>query len=238
MARLFSNEFNSNKTRNQVSKIEPKKLLFIAFEGSVTEPKYFLSINQILKDSPNYSVKIYPIIRFRRDGLSHPKHVRDGIIEYFEEKIKSNFDKKRDELWIVIDIDHHFKGIKGKSEESAYNEYLESLNTKNGIAIKPAISNPSFELWLLLHFVRAEELNLSLIKKNERISNKYTYIKKQLVDIINNKSDPPQLIYNEYYKLTQTAIQNSKSHLLCHENIDLLNHVGTSVFNLMNCIFK
>ncbi len=236
MARLFSNEYDSDKVRNIPNKIEYKKLIFVAYEGVVTEPSYFKNMSQFVKSSKKYAVKIFPVNRFKKDGKSHPIHVRDGLFEYYNENLKGVFDKNKDELWIVIDIDKHFSATRTKTTEEVYDEFLESLDSIGNVKINAAISNPSFELWLLLHFECVEELDLEKIKENKRINKKKTYIKKYLDDCIKKRKEAGDTVL--YTELTDKALQNVLSNRITDSNNKLILEIGTSMNKLIMHILE
>lgn len=227
MARLFSNVYDSDKERNE-ARIEAKRLIFVAFEGDETEPQYFEKLRRHLGQMDNCRVEIFPVIRKEEDTSSHPKHVRDGLYEYYSEKLKKHFNSKKDELWIVVDIDRQFSPTSSQTSEERYAAFLTSLEADFPVKIRAAISNPSFELWLILHFKTEAELDLAQIKLNRKIGSK-TYIKRLLSDCI--ASDATDIV-----ELTPVALKNSVP--LRKENCDLLLEVGTSVPVLIESIFK
>jgi len=231
MARLFSDIFDSIKIRTELELMDSKKFIFIAFEGVVTEPSYFNKLIKKVNEFTNYSVSICPVKRQKRDGRSHPIHIRDGMVEYYKEKLETFFDKTRDELWIVFDIDQHFSSLKG----SSYFDFLETLKTTLPVEIYAAISNPSFELWLLLHFKRVNQLNLLEIKENCKISKKETFIKNALrLCLTERMSNGASIDYSEYIF---DALENCNSKLLVQENGSLHDHIGTSMSKLLRIIF-
>lgn len=230
MARLFSNAFDSYKVRTEHEKIIPK-MIFIAYEGVVTEQKYFTLISDKIKSTPQSVVKIFPVERDKKDGKSHPQQIKDGIIEYYNEKIKSSFNKKVDSLWIVFDIDDHFKKNKDLTEKDVYSDFISDLYTEDGVVINAGISNPSFELWLILHFKTSDELDIPLIRENKKITKGKTYIKKILSDI--TLENGKRININDYFDKTKNAIENSKSPKLFNNNKDLFENVGTTVNKLL-----
>lgn len=233
MPRLFSKEFNSYKLRKE-EKISYKSKIFIAYEGVETEAKYFNMIKNKNKDSISSTVEVFPVDRLRKDGQSHPFQVRDGLIEYYEEIIKDYFDKKIDSLWIVVDIDKHFEKGDKNSSAKCFFEFLSSLETKDKIKINLALSNPSFEIWLILHYKSTKEIDLKLIKENPKISSRKTYIKSILKETL--KEDNQRNNMSTYYKYTNTAIKNSSSNDLGITNKELYEKVGTTVRNLLKSL--
>lgn len=226
MSRLFSRKFDSYRVRDE-EKIDYKRKVFIAFEGVDTEPKYFEKINKFLNSQNKYTVELFTVNRLKDDGKSHPKHVRDGIIEFYEE-IKEHFLKKKDRLCIIIDIDKHF----GETEDIVaenFKAYLESLSTSDGTKIYPYVSNPCFELWLILQFEEAEKLDLEKIAENKKTT-KTSYIKKEYNRL--------NLKYNDISIIE--AINNARSNsisALLENNIDELYYkIGTNLNDLFDYI--
>jgi hypothetical protein len=108
-----------------------RKVYVIATEGKCTEPLYF----QCFQGNPyrqNLSIKLLPA----RKGQSAPKSVLKRLQEYAK---KSGL-KPQDELWLVIDVPEW---------TTADLQAVYQACQKEGYSL--AASNPSFELWLLLH---------------------------------------------------------------------------------------
>lgn len=104
-----------------------KPLYVIATEGAVTEKIYFSSIFQ------RKNIRM-PILE-TKSGNSSPDKVFKRLINY-----KRKYNASPDELWLVIDRDYWeletLKQIAKECKSKGYNLI---------------ISNPCFELWLLLH---------------------------------------------------------------------------------------
>ena len=122
--------------RNQ-RKLERKKNIrreldrvIIACEGSVTEKNYFKSIFSELIQNHNIA-KTSLIIA--KHTATHPK----GVLEDLEKALRE--DNEFEHKWIVIDRDEH-------------ESFSETLDQAKSINVHVAYSNPSFELWFLLHF--------------------------------------------------------------------------------------
>lgn len=140
---------------------EPYRKYFFICEGSNTEVWYFRKLIDLRKE-----LGINPLIDIRLmektgddETLSNPK----ALVEFAEKQKKlpdNKFDIKHDKMIVVFDADIY------KNKAKNYNDVL----AKEGNNIF-AISNPSFELYLLLHFENSYE---SIIKPNtkEIIENK------------------------------------------------------------------
>jgi hypothetical protein len=77
-------------------------------------------------------------------GESSPAHVVARLKAAYEVYANAHEVRERDEFWIFLDRDHHFKGTHTP-------QTLEALRVGKTAGFEVAISNPCFELWLLLH---------------------------------------------------------------------------------------
>lgn len=233
MARLFSVAHEQFSERVEDVKLSPRKLIFVAYEGVVAEHYYFTELSNLLKDLTEYNVDFFPLERLKNDGKSHPYHVRDGMIEYYSEKIKGSptFDVIRDQLWIVVDVDRHFKNTENKTREQNYAEYLQSL-THDSVEIKLAISKPCFELWLILHYELIDNLDLAEIATGQQLK---TLCKQTLVNHHHIQSQ--QYFENEFAKV-KSAISQAQNAKLNQDNALALDSVGTTVYKLLEQVIN
>ncbi len=115
---------------------DPKPLILIVCEGQNTEPQYFRGLSN---DCRNPRVRIEVA---REHGV--PKTLVEAAKQH---KQRSRAEASRendsnllyDSIWCVFDVDEH-----------PHIPDAEQMARDNGIEL--AISNPCFELWLLLHF--------------------------------------------------------------------------------------
>jgi hypothetical protein len=128
-----------NKSRKFFRKTEFRErvpLILIATEGYKTERQYF----DILKsENKELNIQILP---------SRKKTSPNGVLNHLKEQIKKRDVGKRDNAWLVIDVDEWSKD----ELNTAYEWSL--LKDNYGLAV----SNPKFEYWLLLHFDKGENL--------------------------------------------------------------------------------
>ena len=114
----------------------PLPLVLIVCEGEITEPQYFHGFFKGC-DNPRVGIEVQsasggplPFVRFAKKlkitAEKHAKREEDPFFIY-------------DSVWCVFDVDEH----------DHISEAM-SMAVDNGIEL--AISNPCFELWLLLHF--------------------------------------------------------------------------------------
>ena len=148
--------------------IDPYRRYFFICEGANTETWYFKRLIDLRKE-----LDIHPLIdlclleKTEEDrNISYPMQLIDFANK---QKKKIGFHKKWDKMIVVFDADIFEKKVTNFQEVVA-------LGEKENIL---AISNPSFELFLLLHFKDAYEKdilpNMDAIIKNEKVGN-HTFI--------------------------------------------------------------
>lgn len=113
---------------------EPKAKIYAICEGSRTEPSY---LRLVSKSSRDAVVELIII----DEAATSPWELVDVGCAHLErlKSPRSNPYADRDQVWIVFDIDEHpkLKQAKQRAEEKG---------------LHLAISNPSVEIWFLLHF--------------------------------------------------------------------------------------
>jgi hypothetical protein len=115
---------------------EPRPHILVCCEGQVTEPSYF---NGLKREGHNNLLHV----EVKPGGLA-PKTLVDYAVDLkraAEKKARGQRDDnlKYDEVWCVFDVDAHKHLLDAKQKAEVH-------------GINMAISNPCFELWLLLHF--------------------------------------------------------------------------------------
>jgi len=117
-------------------KLKPRRRFLVLCEGKVTEPQYFIALRREIRNRL-IEVEIVP-------ACGVPK----TLVEYAVDRMKQAVREARrqadpflryDEVWCVFDVDAHPRLAEAKQQAR-----------DNGL--KLAVSNPCFELWLLLHF--------------------------------------------------------------------------------------
>lgn len=143
------------------------KIIFLSCEGCVTEEEYFQYVSEMFDELKSriqfVSVvedEVHTIPKFRTDeqrkklSESKPKQLFEKIERFKEEKDNVyQFDEhKDDEFWIVMDIDQNLSENTKDSHNISFKDYfIETLDKCDEKGYKYAISNPFFEMWLLLH---------------------------------------------------------------------------------------
>lgn len=114
---------NAQRRRRSAHR-EPRARLLIVCGGEVTEPGYFIGLGRA----------------HRGVRLKIEKKGKDpaSLVEYAA-AIRRRYSELFDEVWCVVDVDQFDLSTARRQAE---------MN-----AVRLAISNPCFEVWLLLHFV-------------------------------------------------------------------------------------
>ena len=110
-------------------------LVVIACEGAVTEPKYFNGLKERL-----HSPRIHVEVVLRQDRTQSSP---DAVLRHLDAFAEAWFLRDGDTLWLVVDRDP-------QSWKPAMIADVAQRCYHKGYLL--ALSNPCFELWLLLHF--------------------------------------------------------------------------------------
>lgn len=176
--RVFTN-WNS-RSSDEFEQIEPYKRYFLICEGENTERWYFktlISERKALKINSTIDVR-YVERTGRELHHSNPvKLIEQGVQIMWDDD--SGFEEG-DVIILIFDVDIY----KSQGEE----KLKEVLITAKEKGFWVGITNPSIELFLLLHvpnsYNNIVKPNYSEILKNKKISNKRTFIHKLLSDEI------------------------------------------------------
>lgn len=212
---------NWNKRPTDIEeKVEPYRKYFFICEGKNTEVWYFKKLIDIRK-----TLGIHPLIDIRLmektgedDSISNPK----ALIEFAEKQKKitdNDFDIKHDKMIIVFDVDIY------KTKPEVYKGILELVGEDNILAV----TNPSFELFLLLHYMNSVN-NIILPEKEQILRNKKEgkrrYITKRFTDI-SGMNPKENVAIGDLAIFIDTAIEQEK--LL---NQDIAKAIGLITCNI------
>ena len=144
------------------------KIIFLSCEGCVTEEEYFARVSDIFSGIKSkiqlISVSedaVHTMPKFRTPDQEkllskvRPKHLVERIDHFIQDKkdIFQFSEYPDDEFWIVTDIDKNWSEEiidpqKGKTYRDEWNDAIAACQEKGYFY---AVSNPFFEIWLLLH---------------------------------------------------------------------------------------
>lgn len=164
--------------------VRSARLVVIASEGRCTESIYFSAVKEKLR-APNVHVEILS----RESNDSSPESVHAQIADFMRQyNIEDD-----DELWLVIDRDRwHERMLSQVAKLCAQNTHLNFC-----------MSNPCFELWLLLHIedIRNYDMETKMaVAENKKNKAGVTWLKKRMRDLLGayseSKYDAARLLPN------------------------------------------
>lgn len=202
--------------------LNPKSKYYIIPEGEKTEIQYFLGIRDNAREiNINSLIEVIPIENDEEElGQSHP--IRK--ITNFNEDIENNkflYDKEIDKVCFVIDRDPQ------NFSEQQYDNFLKMCKDYN---YKVYVSNPTFELFLLLHDDKIFDIDKTAMLENRRVSNSKRFLEVKLSEIFGcNKKN----INFEKFKVNiKKAINNEKQ--FEEDLINLKHNLGSNVGTLLD----
>ena len=219
----------NRRSSDEKEQQEPYRKYFFICEGANTETWYFKKIIDIRK-----KLNIHPLI----DICLLEKTGEDKDISYplklidFANKQKNNpdiaFDQERDRMIVVFDADIFEKKV------DKYEELVSEASKENILGV----TNPSFELFLLLHFKDSYETDIAPhyeeIIKNEKIGNQ-RFVYKLLLEKsgINSKKNSS---IGDLAENIDVAIEQEKN---LNQNIfDCKGKITCNIGNIIDAIRK
>ena len=111
------------------------RLFVVATEDTYAPHQYFSGFR-----IPRVQVHVVPTT----DGKSAASDVVERLKELRDDAARRGDLQASDQFWVVVDTDHYVSGRHVKSFKSA-------LKVARSLQFNVAVSNPCFEIWLLLH---------------------------------------------------------------------------------------
>ena len=115
------------------------RVFVVAAEDTYAPAQYFEHL-------PLPRVKVVVLPTPNDSGLSGPLDVVERLKKAFKEVSQKRQVQMGDEFWVLLDTDHRFQGSHLKGT-------LTALRNARQVGFEIAVSNPCFELWLLLHHI-------------------------------------------------------------------------------------
>lgn len=128
------------------------KLYVIAAEGDKTEYKYFDTLQKIYQEKfRKGNLHVEYLERPQTEaGESNPDYVERMVDIFLENNKDYDFQEDYDELWFIVDTDEY-------SNRQEVILHLAEKCRENSL-FSLGLSNPCFDLWLILHFADLDEL--------------------------------------------------------------------------------
>lgn len=153
--------------------VRSARLVVIAGEGRYTESIYFNAVKNELR-APNVHVEVLD----RNSDESSPESVHRQIADFMRQyNIEDD-----DELWLVIDRDRWQERMLSQvAQLCAQNSHLHFC-----------MSNPCFELWLLLHLedvAQYDDETKNALLQNKKNKSGITWLKKRMKDLMGSYAE-------------------------------------------------
>ena len=230
------------------SETDDSKIFYYCVSEGATEESYFCGIRNNKRELKIKSEVHIEVIEKQegQETLSHPMQLVNACLfhmgridadgneiprEKWQENCKwKEYDSKVDKVCVIFDRD--YRGI----EESL--QTIFDLCKKHGIKI--VMSNPNFELWLLMHFPNIEQYPAEKLKENKKnlrhqifedASTKKKYLEILVARNTEGYSKGHKIKFERFLPLVDTAIEQAK--LFCADSQQLVDELGTSVGRLI-----
>ena len=136
-----------------------RKVYILAYEGNYAEPQYYNELkSQWLHDREEH-IELVSLHRPADNTNSAPKHVFKQLKRYKTEYLTD----PDDEFWMIIDRD-----------KWRLDEWVEKCHAEQNFHI--ALSNPCFELWLLMHVFKLDDFSAAELFENRRLGRKRRFL--------------------------------------------------------------
>lgn len=200
---------------------EAEKMFVLSYEGVKTEKKYF---EDFRKSKWFNDSGIIEIISLKRPSKRGPDPIS---VKNLLEEAKSEYRfRDTDEFWLIIDRDNW-----EKIHNHSFDKLVEDCKKEHNFFL--AMSNPCFEIWLILHLKHINEFSSDEQEKimiNAKVNQKKNYVDLVLGEIqgkgYNKRPNP-----NIFLPLTKIAIRRAKE--LDAANEDYPKQLGTHVYKLV-----
>lgn len=209
-----------NYTRQEETK--DSKLIVIAAEGEFTEKIYFEALRDHMRNS-HVHIKILNRNEENKRNSS-PEYVMEQLTRYRKE----NLIEQDDELWLVIDKDRwKVKSIKTVAQRCAQDPLFNL-----------ALSNPCFELWLILHLIdvalESDDEKKKMLQNKKDGRNADTYLKRKMRTLMGSYSETnyaaDQLVLHVAEAITRAKTLDE------HKKARWPQGLGTHVYKLAQSI--
>lgn len=206
--------------------LDAEKLYILSYEGEKTEVKYFNKFRNSEYFNDSGIIEIVPLKRDLNTGTD-PLSVKRLL-----KKAKENYPfKKTDEFWLIIDRDH-WETI----HKIDFNQLVIDCKKEENFFL--AMSNPCFEIWLIMHLKDISEYSeeeQDLLLKNKSVSRRKNHIDiilGHLQGMDYNKNPNPET----FLPLTKIAIERA-------EKLDITKdpypkNLGSHIYKLIQKLVK
>lgn len=231
------------------------KIIFLSLEGSVTEEGYFERVSDLFSEVKSRiqlisvaedAVHTLPKSRTKDQAQMltkvRPKQLVERIEKFKQEKdaIYQFAQYPEDAFWVVVDVDKNWSNevIDPKEGKTYLDEWNETVALCQEKRYGYAISNPFFEVWLLLHHddPTPEDKAFAVTADHayEKTDHFRTRLQKLHVPLKNKKQ-----IYPSHYTMQNVMAAIQRASALHIDPADLCPHYfATTVYRILQEIVQ
>ena len=233
---------------------ESAKIIFLSMEGCVTEEEYFRCVSAIFSDIET-KIKFISVADeaartpYKRrtpeqnDMLSRvrPKQLVERIDTFKEQNSDYQFEAyPEDEFWILTDVDQNWSSqlIDPQNAKTYKDEWNDAIAACDEKGYHYAVSNPFFEIWLLLHHDQPSEEDKSFAVSDSHSYEKTSHFRTRLSELgapLKDKKHINSSNYND--EKIKTAVHRAEE--LHVDKTDMCpRYFATTVYLLLKKIFE
>ena len=215
-----------SKLERESKGLEPKSKYYIVPEGDKTEIRYFCGVRDNSEElNINLLIDIIPIENDDDEhGQSHPKKKMENFNKDLNNG-KFTFDNEIDKVCFVIDRDPQ------NFSETQLDQFIQNCK---GYGYEVYLSNPTFELFLIMHNDEILKLNRTEMLENRKISKKKRFLEFKLSEIFG--CSKTHLDFTKFKPNIKKAIKNEKN--FCEDLQRLKTELGSNVGLLLDSIIE
>ncbi len=215
--------------QNPYRVVRPKtsKIIFLSCEGSVTEDAVFTAPKCRTQEQAKMLSKVRP--KHLVERIDQFKAEKDDIEEYPE-----------DEFWILTDVDQNWSNQvidpqNTKTYKEEWNDAIEACKEKG---YHYAISNPFFEIWLLLHHDSPSEEDKSFAVSDHHSYEKTDHFRTRLSELGAPLKDKKHINSSNYSnEKIKTAVRRAEELHVDKTNL-CPQYFATTVYLLLKKLFE
>lgn len=252
----LQSQYSKPLTLNRTIRPATSKIIFLSCEGSVTEEQYFKLFSFLYKEVQTKvqfisvaekAVNTPPRDRTTEQNILLSKTRPLQLVQRIDDFIKENENQYQfsqypeDEFWIVTDVDNNWSQDKipleanNKSYLDEWNEAVQECEEKG---YHYAVSNPFFELWLLLHHDMVTEEDKQFAVTDEHPYQPTNHFRLRLRELGAPLQDKKKIKYIHYSK-EKIGLAVKKAKLLHIDPNDLApKYLATTVYKLVEQIIE
>jgi hypothetical protein len=177
--------------KKQYRRVHPK--IFVWSHTQKAEIEYFQDFKNYLRS---------PLLMPKKEICWTPQELLKKVTQW---KNKNIYEKDRDQVWCIFDVDDFYKNSK--------KELIKAIRNALKNNIKIAYLNECFELWILLHFLKPTSAISRGKNIEEKIQNEF---KKHKL----GKFKKNQKVFDILLQFQNAAVKNAKSILHKYNDIN------------------